>query len=120
MTKLENIKIDEVEKQDKQLHREALKITGIAYAGKDGMESYLVNPILGNPNTLQDIKIIIFTGTYDILNPDVHRWIELVGEKVQIELKEYEGAPHIWLLDRSKDRTNEAEDAYQELLACIK
>lgn len=117
--KLENEEISEVEKYDKQLHRGALKIAGIAYAGEDGMQSYLVNPILGDPQTLQDISITVFTGTYDILNPDVHKWITIVGEKTQIELKEYEQAPHIWLLDRSADRTTMAEQAYQELIKTI-
>lgn len=118
--RLENEEIQAVEEKDEQLNREALKVAGISYAGEDGMESYLVNPILGNPETLQDISITIFTGTYDILNPDVHTWIEKVGNTLQIDLKEYEGAPHIWLLDRSENKTEQAEEAYQELLNCIK
>ena len=117
--RLENEVIDAVEEKDKQLNREALKIAGISYAGEDGMESYLVNPILGNPETLKDISITIFTGTYDILNPDVHTWLEKVESTLQIDLKEYEGAPHIWLLDRSENRSSGAEEAYQALLGSI-
>ena len=117
--RLENKAIDAVEEKDKQLNREALKVAGLSYAGEDGMESFLVNPILGNPETLQNISITIFTGTYDILNPDVHTWLEKVGNTLQIDLKEYEGASHIWLLDRSEDRTSEAEEAYQALLESI-
>lgn len=117
--RLENKAIDAVEEKDKQLNREALKVAGISYAGKDGMESFLVNPILGNPETLKDISITIFTGTYDILNPDVHTWLEKVGNTLQIDLKEYEGATHIWLLDRSENKTEQAEEAYQALLESI-
>ena len=117
--RLENKAIDAVEEKDKQLNREALKVAGISYAGEDGMESFLVNPILGNPETLKDISITIFTGTYDILNPDVHTWLEKVGNTLQIDLKEYEGATHIWLLDRSENKTEQAEEAYQALLESI-
>ena len=117
--RLENEAIDAVEEKDKQLNREALKVAGISYAGEDGMESHLVNPILGNSETLQNISITIFTGTYDILNPDVHTWLEKVESTLQIDLKEYEGAPHIWLLDRSENKTEQAEEAYQALLESI-
>ncbi len=68
--RLNNPKIDEVQKNDKQLNKEALKLAGIAYAGEDGINNYLVNPIDGDLSKLKNV--IVLTGTYDILNPDVH------------------------------------------------
>ena len=91
--RLENPKIDEVQKEDKELNKEALKVAGIAYAGNDGINSYLVNPIDGDLSKLGNITI--FTGTSDILNPDVHVLEEKAKEQgKEIEVKEYSGAGH--------------------------
>ena len=95
--RLENEKIQEIEKKDTILNKEALRLAGIAYAGNDGINSYLVNPINGPLNKLKNVTI--YTGTYDILNPDVHILIEKAKEQnVSIELKEYEGEGHIWIV----------------------
>lgn len=112
--RLENENIQKVEKNDTVLNKEALRIAGIAYAGTDGIDSYLVNPIEGDVSTLRNIKIWI--GTYDILEPDC----QLLQEKAQevsgdVEIKEYEQAKHIWLIDRNSDDTI-TEKAYQDLL----
>ena len=68
--RLENPEIEKVEKYDKQLNKETLKLAGLTYARKEGIDSYLVNPIDGDLSKLKNV--IIYTGTYDILNPDVH------------------------------------------------
>ena len=112
--RLENENIQEVEKNDTILNKEALQIAGIAYAGTDGIDSYLVNPIEGDLPTLKNIKIWI--GTYDILEPDC----QLLQEKAQevggdVEIKRYEQAKHIWLIDKNSDDTI-TEEAYQDLL----
>ena len=112
--RLQNENIQVVEKNDTVLNKEALRIAGIAYAGADGIDSYLVNPIEGNLSTLKNIKIWI--GTYDILEPDC----QLLQEKAQevggdVEIKEYEQAKHIWLIDKNSDDTI-TEEAYQDLL----
>ena len=107
--RLENSKIDEVQKLDKDLNKETLKLAGIAYAGKDGINSYLVNPIDGDLSKLNNITI--FTGTYDILNPDVHVLEEKAkNQGITINVKEYEGASHIWILkddEKEKDLTSQ-------------
>ena len=96
-TSMSNPQIDEVQKLDKDLNKEALKIAGIAYSGKDGKDSYLVNPINGPLDKLKNVTI--YTGTYDILNPDVHILVEKAKEQnVNIEIKEYEGKEHIWIV----------------------
>lgn len=115
--RLTNSKIDEVQKNDKQLNKETLKLAGIAYAGEDGINSYLVNPIEGDLSGLKNITI--FTGTYDILNPDVHILQEKAKQQgTSIEIKEYEQAGHIWVIEKNSPQELE-EQAYQEILGLI-
>ena len=69
-----------MQKNDKDLNKEKLLIAGISYArDEEGMKSYLVNPINGPLSKLKNV--IIYTGTYDILNPDVHIFEKLAKEK---------------------------------------
>ncbi|MCI8443620.1 MAG: alpha/beta hydrolase [Clostridia bacterium] len=89
--RLKNPKIAQVQEQDKELNKETLRLAGIAYSGEEGKDSYLVNPIEGDLSKLKNITI--FTGTYDILNPDVYVLKEKAEQvKVKIEVKEYEKA----------------------------
>ena len=112
--RLTNPKIEEIQKNDKQLNKETLKLAGIAYAGEDGINSYLVNPIEGNLTKLKNVTIL--TGTYDILNPDAHVLKEKAKEAgVTIEVKEYEQAKHIWMIE--KNSTPELEEqGYQAII----
>lgn len=112
--RLENPEIDKIQKYDKDLNKETLKIAGIAYAGEDGMNSYLVNPIDGDLSKLKNVTI--FTGTYDILNPDVHV-LEEKAQKANVELKikEYDGAGHIWFINNNSGKELD-EKGYQDLL----
>ena len=111
---LTNEKIEEIQKFDTDLNKETLKIAGISYAGEDGMDKYYVNPIKG---PLEKIKnVIVYTGTYDILNPDTH----ILQEKARsvgndIILKEYEEAKHIWIIKHNSDEEL-TQKAYNELL----
>ena len=113
--RLENTKIDEVQKLDKDLNKETLKLAGIAYSGKDGLDSYLVNPIDGDLSELNNITI--FTGTYDILNPDVHVLEEKAKEQeITINVKEYEGASHIWILKDDEDERELINQGFDDLI----
>ena len=95
--RLNNEKIAEIEPYDKELNKEKLKLAGIAYAGEDGINSYLVNPIDGNLRGMKNITI--YTGTNDILNPDVHKLEEKAKEvETIIDVKEYKDKGHIWLI----------------------
>ena len=99
-TRLENPKIDEVQKRDKQLNKDTLKLAGISYSL--GNDNYLVNPIDGDLSKLQNITI--FIGTDDILNPDIHLLEEKAKEQgISIEIKEYENAGHIWMIEKNTD-----------------
>lgn len=116
--RLNNPKIEEVQKNDKQLNKETLKLAGIAYAGEEGINHYLVNPIDGNLSKLKNVTIL--TGTYDILNPDVHVLKEK-AEKIgtTIEVKEYKQARHIWVIDQNSSKELE-EQAYQDIIDMLK
>lgn len=116
--RLTNPEIDEVQKNDKQLNKETLKLAGVAYAGEDGINSYLVNPIEGDLSKLKNITIL--TGTYDILNPDVHllkERAEKVG--VSIEIKEYEQAGHIWMIEKNSSQEL-IQQGYQDILDVLR
>ena len=115
--RLENPKIDEVQKRDKELNKESLKLAGVAYAGEDGMDNYLVNPIDGNLSKLKNVTIL--TGTNDILNPDVDILQERAKQvNVSIEVKEYEGAGHIWIINNNSSEEL-VEKGYDDLINLI-
>ena len=114
--RLTNPAIDEVQKNDKELNKETLKLAGISYAGDDGIDTYLVNPIEGDLSKLENV--IILTGTHDILNPDVHvlkQKAEEVGIGSQIDVKEYEQASHIWMIEKNSSQEL-IQQGYQEIL----
>lgn len=115
--RLTNPEIDVIQKNDKELNKETLKLAGIAYAGEDGINSYLVNPIEGDLSKLKNVTIL--TGTYDILNPDV-QVLKGKAEKVgvQIEVKEYEQAGHIWMIEKNSSQEL-IQQGYQEILKLI-
>ncbi len=115
--RLENPKIDEVQKRDTDLNKDSLKLAGVAYSGEDGMDNYLVNPIDGDLSKLKNVTIL--TGTDDILNPD----IDILQEKakkvnVNIDVKEYEGAGHIWIINNNS-REELVQKGYNDLINLI-
>ncbi len=116
--RLNNAKIEEVQKNDKELNREKLQMAGFFYAGGDGRDNYLVSPIEGNMAKLKNI--VIMTGTDDILNPDVYSLQEKAKQNgVDIQVKEYEAASHIWIIDKnsSEELVNRG---YMDLIELIK
>ena len=116
---LTNEKIKEVQKNDKDLNKEKLLIAGISYArDEEGMKSYLVNPINGPLSKLKNV--IIYTGKYDILNPDTHLLQEKAKkEGIDIQIKEYEQAPHIWIINNINKQDELQLKAYQDLVCDI-
>lgn len=117
---LKNEKIQEVQEYDKDLNKEKLVMAGLSYArDEEGMKSFLVNPINGPLSKLKNI--IIYTGTYDILNPDTHNLQEKAKKVgVDIQIKEYEKAPHIWIINNINKQDELQIKAYNELLQDIK
>ena len=115
-TTMKNKKIDEVQKNDTDLNKEKLKLAGIAYAGSKTEDNYLINPKKGPIQKLKNV--IIYTGTYDILNPDAKDFVERAKkEGINIDLKEYETAGHIWILKNNDELANKA---FESLIRSIK
>lgn len=105
---MKNEEIDQVQRYDKCLNKVALKVAGDLYCGKTSPDNYLVSPINGQADKIENI--FIFTGTYDILNPDVAVFKEKIKGK-KLFIYEKDGAPHNWLL-----KTYENEEDYKKLL----
>ena len=112
--RMDNPKIEQVKEQDKKLNKEALKIAGLAYAGSDGIDSYLVNPIDGDLSKINNLTI--FTGTKDILNPDVYKLKEKAEKNnINIDINEYQDAGHIWIIDKDSDEEI-VKKGYEDLI----
>lgn len=118
--RLENPEIDEVQKRDPVLFKPTLKLAGEIYAGNDGINNVFVNPIDGYIDNLPEITI--FTGTNDILNPDVHKFEERLNNYgINIDIRETQGAVHIWILERENGKEEyKAEEGYQDLVDLLK
>ena len=115
--RLNNPEIEKIEKLDTILNKESLRLAGIAYASNEGMENYLVNPIDGDLSKLQNVTIL--TGTYDILNPDAKLLQQKARKQnVQIEIKEYEQAKHIWIIDQNSSQEL-VDQGYQGIIELI-
>lgn len=71
----------------------------------------MVSPINGPVDKINNLYI--FTGTYDILNPDVNVLKEKMKNK-KIFIYEKEKAIHNWILELDK-----SEDDYQEVIKAI-
>lgn len=114
--RLKNPKIEEVQKRDKQLNKDTLKLAGISYSNAD--DNYLVNPIDGNLSKLKNITI--FTGTDDILNPDVFVLQDKAKQQgIEIDIKEYEKAGHIWMIEKNTNKEL-IENGYKDILETVK
>lgn len=118
--RLENPEIDEVQKRDPVLFKTTLKLAGEIYAGKDGINDAFANPIDGYIDNLPEITI--YTGTNDILNPDVHKFVERLNNNgINIDIRETQGAVHIWILEREKGKEEyKAEEGYQDLVNLLR
>lgn len=114
---MENPEIKKVQEKDKKLNAESLKLAGISYAGtEEETRNYLVSPIYGPIENLENV--VIYTGTYDVLNPDVHKFKNMAkGKGVEITVKETEGAIHNWVINKKqKEGEDLVQKPYQELI----
>lgn len=113
-----NKQIDVVQPNDPKLNKEILKVAGKGYARETDEKDYHVSPLYGPLEHLQNITI--YTGTYDILNPDAKEFAKKAKESgVNIEYKEYEKAVHIWILSYQDEFAYQAKEAYQDLVNLI-
>ncbi|MCI8621093.1 MAG: alpha/beta hydrolase [Clostridia bacterium] len=108
---MKNEEIDKIQEKDKILNKNILKLAGNLYCGKDDPNDYFVSPINGPMDKIDNV--FIFTGTYDILNPDVAILkAKLSSEKLLVFEKQK--AQHNWILNVDKNK----ED-YQKLLKTL-
>ena len=111
--RMENPEIDTIE--DPVLKKTLLKISGRRYAGKNGIKSYLVNPVLGPTDKLKNIYIL--SGTKDMLNPDAKKFA--IANKENVTWIEYEDAIHNFVLMRHKKKNIHAKDGYEKVIEII-
>ncbi len=108
---MKNEKIDKIQEKDKLLNKNILKLVGNLYCGKDDPNDYLVSPINGPMDKIDNV--FIFTGTYDILNPDVAILKDKLSSE-KLSIFEKQEAQHNWILNVDKNK----ED-YQKLLKTL-
>lgn len=96
---LKNEKISEKEKEDTVLKKSVLKLAAEMYSDKTDLENYLLSPINGDIDKIKNVTI--FTGTSDMLNPDVHILKEKFDNQKNGRLKviEKEKATHNWIIE---------------------
>lgn len=115
---LENEKIEEVQENDPLLKKDLLKVAGQLYSRGTEKENYLVSPIYGPLDKIENVTI--FSGTYDILNPDAELFVSRAKEQgLQINYKKTEKATHIWILSHNDENIYHAQEDYLELVKLI-
>ena len=74
-----------------------------------------MNPINGTIKNLKNVTI--YTGTNDLLNPNVKRLEERAKQEgISINIKRRDGAQHIWLLEHENEQISYANEDYKELI----
>lgn len=111
--RMDNPEIDKID--DPVLKKPLLKLSGKRYAGKNGMKSYLVNPVLGPTDKLRNIYIL--SGTKDMLNPDAKKFA--LANKDKIHWVEYKDAVHNFVLMKHKKKNVHAKDGYDKVVEII-
>lgn len=111
--RMENPEIDTI--KDPVLKKPLLKLSGKKYAGKNGLKSYLVNPVLGPTDKLKNIYML--SGTQDMLNPDAKKFA--LANKGKVQFIEYEDAIHNFVLMKHKKKNIHAKDGYEKVVEII-
>jgi len=116
--RLNNPQIDEVQENDPILNKDLLKLAGQVYARGGNMSYYLVSPIEGPLDKIKNVTI--FSGTYDILNPDIERFVEKAQKQgIKIDYRKTEKAVHIWILSHRDTNIYHAQEDYEKLIKLI-
>lgn len=111
--RMTNPAIDSI--NDPVLKKPLLKLSGKRYAGKNGLRSYLVNPVLGPTDKLREIYIL--SGTNDMLNPDAKEFA--LKNKGKVIFLEYKDAIHNFPLMRHKSKALHAKEGYEKIIEII-
>lgn len=115
---MKNSKIDEAQKNDKLLNKDLLKLAGQVYA-RDGDINYdFISPINGPLDKIKNVTI--FSGSYDILNPDTELFVEKAKNAgLEIDYRKTEKAVHIWILYHRDQKIYHAQEDYEQLIRLI-
>lgn len=109
-----------IDKEDNILSIKGLQIAGQKYAGTADLKDFRVSPLYGSLKGL--CRISVFTGTKDILNPDVKKLKELMNEQqLNLNCFEYPHLFHDWViitsLKESQDVINKVHYLINDLEA---
>jgi len=108
---MSNPDISLMDKADKILSLDALKIAGQQYAGSIPLKDYRVSPIYGDFSGLCPISV--FIGTHDVLVVDARKFRQILdAEGVSYHYFEYPGMFHDWML---VTRLKEAKDVIAKI-----
>ena len=113
VVRMENPEINKI--KDPILNKRLLKLSGQKYAGKNGMKSYLVNPIIGPVDKLKSVYIL--SGTMDLLNPDAKKFA--LKNKQNVNLIEYKDAIHNFPLMKHKKEVLYSKEGYNKIVDII-
>lgn len=115
---MKNEAIDGVQPYDPKLKKDLLKLAAKVYIRDEDMDHYLASPINGPVEHLENVTI--FSGNYDILNPDARLFTKMAENKgIHIDYRETSQATHIWILFHRDKETYHAEESYQELIKLV-
>lgn len=92
-----NPEMKNIEKVDHNLGVDGLRVFSQSWVGSESIEESKGNPI--NCDLSKMPKITIFTGTYDVCNPDVYVFTAIANEAgADITVYEYEQMYHVFVL----------------------
>lgn len=110
-----NPEIAEIDKHDKILSFNGLKIAGKKYAGDLDVSDYRVSPIYGDFKNLGEISI--FIGTNDILIADARKCKKtLEYQKIKFNYFEYPKMFHDWVIITSLMESKDVIDKVEKLV----
>lgn len=88
------------------------------YARNTEQSYYLLSPINGPLDKIKNITI--FSGSYDILNPDTDLFVEKAKkENLEVDYRKTEKAVHIWILSHRDKNIYRAQEDYEQLIEAI-
>ncbi len=115
---LDNPKVDLIQEKDPLLNKDLLKLAGQVYARNTDLSYYLVSPINGPLDKIKNVTI--FSGGYDILNPDAELFVEKAQKQgLEIDYRKTEQAVHIWILSHRDESVYYAQEDYEQLIELI-
>ena len=112
---MDNPGIAELDKYDRILNVNGLKIAGENYSGKLDVKDFRVSPIYGNFSNLG--KISIFIGTNEVLIADVRLLKQLLkDQKIDFNYFEYPGMFHDWVVVKQLIETRDVLEKVSQII----